>query len=200
MALMMSIYLLCGLFTKNPYQILLILFLFCFCGGFGFLFGSPQTSADTGIPGVTSLSNFQKPHEAISTILYTSSLVFFLLATKTKKNIYWFLSTLSFILFVPIHPYKALSFYLITITYLLTTNIISNTKHQTTQLWIYFSITLLTSVIYILHFILSGFSSLTSYSPSLIPITSIIFGYGIFMVVYIFQLFHIDKNNQNSLF
>jgi len=198
--LITCIYLLCGPFTNNSFQKIFILFLICFGGGLGFLFNSPQVSADTSIPGVTSLSNFQKPHEAISTILYTSSLVFFLLATKTKKNTYWIFSILSFIFFVPIHPYKVLSFYLITIIYLLATNLISNTKHQTTQLWIFFSITLLASTIYILHFLSSGFSSLTSYTASLIPITSIIFGYGISMVVFIFQLFHINKNNFNTIF
>ncbi|MFH1840616.1 MAG: hypothetical protein ABH807_00435 [Candidatus Shapirobacteria bacterium] len=83
--LTITLFVLARMLCQNSFSALYVLLLASLGGGLGFLFSSPERSADLSIPGVTFLSSFQKPHEALAAVLYLTSLVFFFLAIKNKK-------------------------------------------------------------------------------------------------------------------
>lgn len=188
--LALGIYSLTFLLTKNHYFSLVSLLLTSLGGGFGFAFPSLGLLADLSIPGVTFLSNFQKPHEGLAGLLYMSSLIlFFLTATKRQKS-FLILSCFALLLLIPFYPYRILSFFLITGLFSLITS--SPTSYL---------ISLATPIIpatglYVYHFLSSGFSALTSFKPPAIPLYSIVLGYGVFFIFFLCQPLIRPKQNK----
>jgi len=172
--------------TNNRYYSLCVLFCVSLGGGFGFLF--PSIGADLSIPGVTFLSTFQKPHEAIAATFYLSSLVFFYLAITKKNKLYLTISILTLILLIPIFPYRLLSFFIIAAVFVLTAGIIKKEIYPYKYLAIFSGVVFPLALIYIFHFYSSGYATLTSYKPSSISLISLIIGYGIFIIIYAYQL------------
>lgn len=193
-----GIYILGYLLTQNAYYSLCILLLISFGGGLGFLF--PSVGADLNIPGVTFFSTFQKPHEAIAALLYTSSLVSFYLSIKKRNKYYWMISVLTLILLIPIYPYRILSFLLIASVFVLIASEIVKEKYPYIYLGTFSIIVLSLALVYIFHFLSSGFATLTSYKPPSISLISLLLGYGIFIILYVYQLLFINKKSLLEMF
>lgn len=162
-------------------------------GGLGFLFSSPEVSADLQVPGVTFLSNFQKPHEAVAALLYMSSLLFFYLSVEKKRVFYLLLSILSFILLIPIYPYRLLSFFFITSIFTFYTFVRIQNKYPFMYLGVFSIVIFPLTLFYIFHFLHSGFSVLTNYEPHRITFSSLFLGYGFFILFFLYQLFWIKN-------
>ena len=180
--LIWGLFVLSNLLLKNTANTLWTLVLISLGGGLGFLFSTPGVSADLNIPGVTFLSNFQKPHEAVAALLYISSLIFFFLSIKEKKRTFLLKAILAGLLLIPFYPYRLLSLYLIT-------GIWAATAGALTSWGILLAVTLPWGILYVWHFLTSGFSVLTSYEPLPVSLISLVFGYGAFIILFIYQLF-----------
>lgn len=188
-----GIYFLSYLLTNNAYYALCVLVLTSLGGGLGYIFSS---SADLLIPGVTSFSNFQKPHEAFAALLYYSSLLFFYLAVVKRNKHYWLFSLISLIILIPIYPYRLLSFFLITGVFVLVTASFTKKNYPFNYLGTYLGVVLPLALIYLLHFVSSGYGTLAGYKPATIPLISLVSGYGIFLAFYVYQLRYLtNKNN-----
>jgi len=189
------IFILSYLIFRKWYYALLAVALISLGGGFGYLFAFTKVSVDLTVPGVTMLSNFQKPHEAIASIFYFISLFSYYAAIKREKIIFLCLSIITLILSIPIYPYRLLSFYLIVGSYSLYLYFIKENVRPI----IYGLISAITvffpAVIYIYGFMTSGYSVLTSYSPTPISLPGLISGYGIFLLLFVYQLAFIRSNN-----
>ncbi|MFH1561541.1 MAG: hypothetical protein ABID04_03115, partial [Patescibacteria group bacterium] len=196
LGLMITMFLLAQMLLKNSFYSLYVLLLASLGGGFGFLFSSAGKSADLSIPGVTFLSTFQKPHEALAAILYLTSLVLFFLALKNKKISLLAISILSLSFLIPIYPYRLLSFALITGIYCFKTG----KKYPFLYLGTLVVATAPIAFLYVFHFLSSGFSVLTSYQPSPISLISLLLGYGAFAILFVCQLFFPIKNRPLAVF
>jgi hypothetical protein len=188
------------------------------------------------IPGVTFLSSFQKPHEAVAALLYLSSLVFFYLSVKplhigrngvslgglssslsasssppegrgfckneimNRNRGYLLMSLLTLVLLIPIYPYRILSYFLIVGAFVFIISEITKEKHLYIYLGIIFAIILPLALIYIFHFLSAGFASLISYNPSSISLLSLLLGYGVFIIIYAYQLFFENKKGSLEIF
>ncbi|KKQ37022.1 MAG: hypothetical protein US54_C0047G0005 [Candidatus Roizmanbacteria bacterium GW2011_GWA2_37_7] len=192
-----GIFVLSNLLLKKSFHSLYALLIISLGGGLGFLFSAPGISADLNIPGVTFFSTFQKPHEAIAAFLYISSLVFFFLSVDKKNIIFLLISIVSFLLLIPIYPYRLLSFFLIAGIFVLLSYMRVQKKYPFIYLGIFSALVFPLAIIYTLHFLSSGFSVLTSYQPNNISLISLLLGYGFFIVLFACQLF--TPNNKTSL-
>ncbi|MDP3994571.1 MAG: hypothetical protein Q8P91_01955 [bacterium] len=193
-----GIYILSYTLVKNAYYALYILLLVAFGGGFGFLF--PSVGADLNIPGVTFLSTFQKPHEAVAALFYISSLVFFYLAIKKRHKFYWLISVLTLISLIPIYPYRLLSFFLIAGVFVLVFSEKSKERYPYKYLATLSTIILPPALVYIYHFLSSGFGVLIGYKRPSISLISLLLGYGIFILFFIYQLFLKNKKSPLEIF
>ena len=183
------------LLLKKSLHSLYALLIISLGGGLGFIFSSLGMSADLSIPGVTFFSTFQKPHEAVAALLYLSSLVFFYLSIEKKEKKYLFASVVAFLLLIPIYPYRLLSFLSISGIFALLTYIKISKKYPFIYLGIFSILVIPPTIIYTWHFLTSGFSILTSYQPQPISLTSLVLGYGLFIVFFIYQLFLPKKSS-----
>ncbi|MDA1316994.1 MAG: hypothetical protein O3B87_03125 [bacterium] len=190
-----GILLLSKLLLKKSLHSLYALLIISLGGGLGFLFSPLGMSADLSIPGVTFLSTFQKPHEAIAALLYTSSLVFYYLSIEKKTKKHLFASVATFLLLIPIYPYRLLSFLLIAGLFTLFTYIKINKKYPFIYLGLFSLLIIPPTILYTWHFLTSGFSELTSYQPQPISLVSLVLGYGLFIMLFVYQLFLPKKSS-----
>lgn len=173
---------------------LISLFLISLGGGFGFLTSNPNQSADVSIPGVTLFSAFQKPHEALALILFSLSLALFFLCLQRKNARLGWLSILALILLIPLYPYRLLIWFLICGVYLLIWG-------GNWQIYLLGGVAAgLLGLTYIAHFLTSGFAVLTLFQPQLLPILPLIFGYGIFGIIFFLQFLLKLKYSHERLF
>ncbi|PIZ63451.1 hypothetical protein COY16_01975 [Candidatus Roizmanbacteria bacterium CG_4_10_14_0_2_um_filter_39_13] len=191
--LALGIFAVTNFLIKKPFHSLYALLIISIGGGLGFLFSAPEMSTDLYIPGVTFLSNFQKPHEAIAALLYISSLVFFFLAVEQQKIRLLLISIAAFVVLIPIYPYRLVSFFLITSIFVLVSSMRMQKKYPFTYLGIFSAFVFPPAIFYTFHFLNSSFSVLTSYQPHQITLLSLFLGYGFFIVFFVFQLF-LTKN------
>lgn len=194
LGLAITLLLLAQMLVKNYYFSAGVLVLASLGGGFGFLVKLPEKSADLSIPGVTFLSTFQKPHEALAAILYLSALVLFYRAVKGKKVVFLAISIVSLSLLIPIYPYRWLSFMLITGLFSLFFYDRTGEKHTFGYWGILLGVTAPILLIYGYHFYTSGFAVLTSYQPPPITVVALLLGYGVFGVLCVSQIFFPVKN------
>lgn len=173
---------------------LISLFLISLGGGFGWLAGNPNQSADVSIPGVTLFSAFQKPHEALALILFSLSLILFFLCLQRKDARLGWLSILALVLLIPLYPYRLLIWFLVCAIFLLIWG-------GNWRIYLLGGLTAgLLGLAYIAHFLTSGFAVLTSFQSQPLPILSLIFGYGIFGILFILHLVLKLKYSHERLF
>lgn len=169
-------------------------------GGLGWLFSSPGQAADIYIPGVTFFSSFQKPHQALATMLYIFALVFYFLSVKKGSYLLNLISLISLLLLIPFSPYCLLSYFLTCGLFAL----VDVNKNLASRAMSFFGLNLLISLpigfLYLLHFTSSGFFILTSYDPQPLSLSSLILGYGLFLPIFIYQLFHLSFKDKTKVF
>ncbi len=195
--LAIGIFTLTNILIKKPFYSLYALLIISLGGGFGFLFSAPEMSTDLYIPGVTFLSNFQKPHEAIAALLYISSLVFFFQSIEKQQIRFLLISIASFILLIPIYPYRLMSFLLIASLFVIISFLRVQKNYPFIYLGIFSAFVIPPTIYYTFHFLDSGFSVLTNYQPYHISLLSLFLGYGLFIIFFVYQLFLIK--NKTSL-
>ncbi|PIZ64350.1 hypothetical protein COU87_01590 [Candidatus Roizmanbacteria bacterium CG10_big_fil_rev_8_21_14_0_10_39_12] len=198
--LAIGIFVLSNMFVKKPLYSLYTLLIISLGGGLGFLFSAPDMSADLHIPGVTFLSSFQKPHEAVATLLYISSLVYFYFSIERKKLSHLWISIALFLLLIPIYPYRLLSFLLIVSLFAAIKGIRNQKRYPVLYVGIFSAMIVPPTILYTIHFLHSGFSVLTSYQPHQVTLSSLIFGYGFFFIFFVYQLFFSKNKSSAQLF
>lgn len=195
-----SIFISSYLILKNVVHSLVALILISLGGGLGWLFSSSGQSADINIPGITFFSSFQKPHEAVVAILYIFSLVFYFLSVKQRSHILNLCSLVSLLLLIPFYPYRLLNYFLICGLFALVYSHKKRDYHALSSLGLNLFIALPVGFLYLLHFMSSGFSVLTLYKPQPLSFFSLILGYGLFLLIFIYQFFHINLKDEMKVF
>lgn len=197
--LLVAIFIFANLIIKNVFYSLYSVIIISLGGGIGFLLPL-NLSSDLSIPGVMLFSSFQKPHEAISVLLYIAALIFYFIAIRSRKKIYICVTIFLLLIIIPIHFYRIFSFLFVTGVYSVYVFLKNQKKYAAFYFLVCAGVIFVPTVLYILHFLNSGFSSLAQYNPNRLSLSSIFFGYGIFMIFFMSQLFFYHKKNPEMIF
>lgn len=198
--LFILLYKLSQFFVKDRRYALFITVTSSVGGGIGWLFYPAIQSADLAITGFTFQSAFQRPHEALGMLLYLSSLCLFFKYVKNKDTKKAQISLLCMMLLVLFYPYYLLSYIFICASFIYFLPDAGKKQSQYKILGIHSIILALTTIIYYLHLLSTGFSSVVSQSLSHPPVLSLILGYGLFFPLFIYQFFLLKHNRPERLF
>jgi hypothetical protein len=165
-------------------------------GGFGFMLYPKNIPSSDILSAITFYEAFYKPHEAVALLLYLFSLVMFydifIRRRRVSLNMVFIISLSSTISFL-IYPYFIASYGLITFSILVVLNRENIKRLSFYSVLLYIPAGL--SVLYMavqMYFANQGFGeSLIQHLDTVLPST--IFGYGILMPIYFYQLFFMPK-------
>jgi hypothetical protein len=165
-------------------------------GGFGFILYSKNIPSSDILNATTFYEAFYKPHEAIALLLYLFSLVMFydvFLRRKTMSLEMITIISLSAAISFLIYPYFIASYLLITFPYLLILN-----KKNIKQLIFYSCLLYIPAGLLVLYMAGQMYLVNQGFGDSLIqhldtaPLSTI-FGYGILIPIFFYQLFFMKK-------
>lgn len=193
--------------TKHHYYSLLSAWVASLAGGLGWIFKHQFFPADLNNTSFTFHSAFQRPHEAIGTLFYLLSLFYYFLfiydGQKQQPPIKKLLVALCFsLLLIVFFPYYLLNTVLVIIflNYYLY-------KHHLPLLWkrlwpvvLCFLVVAIFTFIYFIHLRITGFSSVATQKLHSARLLGVILGYGLLLMVSIFNLVKHKQNNLKSIF
>jgi hypothetical protein len=186
---------------KNSKIIFLTALLIILGGGLGFLVFPYYESVDTHFTSITLQSALQRPHEAVALASYCLALFgyYFCLDDYKKKKKWQIITSISLFLSLIFYPYYILSFWLISVMYLLTKhNWLEVLKQH--KIFLATLITVSVSAVSLMAYNLSlnsSFSDVTSQQLSKPTISSFILGYGFLLLPVIYQL--VAKGKKSNL-
>lgn len=194
--LVVGVFYLSSFFLNSQRDKFVSLILIILGGGLGVFFFPQITSNDLFMTSFTFQSGLQRPHEAVGTLLYLAAMVFYFAGTTKNKPIFYLFSFLSLSLLIIFYPIYLLSFTVICSIFTLFNKVKKN--------FIYLgSISIIVGILtltYLIHLQSSGFASVVSQSLNNLGLVSLVFGYGIFLPLFIYQLFHLKKQEKGRLF
>lgn len=183
----------------------LALFLIAIGGGLGWISRESYKLADLYMTSFTFSSALQRPHEAIGTLLYVIAFSSYLLTVLDNRKKYFSVISIICLLFLIIfYPYYLLNFILISGIFAL---ILPNEKRKSalTQLFFSVGICLPFTIVYYVHLLQSGFSSVSQQFLDLLEGGSVSIiqkcgGYGVLIVFFIYQFIRIKQHEYKKIF
>lgn len=176
------------------------LFLTSLGGGLSWYLPSKFTSSDLYVTGFTFTSAFQRPHVAIGTLLYLSSLILFYRLTQSNRLLFSHISLFCLFLLVFFYPYYLLSYFLICVLYIVFSR--RKTIHSKALTCLILNLILvgLLTLFYLKHLQQSGFTGIVSQQLPALKIISLLLGYGLYLPIFLFQLVGLKKNQNLKIF
>jgi len=171
-------------------------------GGLGFLIHIGQDSIDATMTSITLHSAFQRAHEGVALSAFFLALFGFYFWLE-KKQIRWQIAAqISLVISLIFYPYNIAIYFLTTGIYLWITYGQLSFKNREWQTWI---LTIFLGITAVLGMALnlgenSSFSSVVSQSLSHPSILSFIFGYGLILILFIYQLIFIKNKTRIQTF
>ncbi len=182
-------------FLKSTFDNIFALFIFLFGGGFGWQFFNVISSADISVTGFTSISQLQRPHEAIGVTLYFISLVFFYKALTKKWYLFNLISLLSLLLLIFFYPYYFLSYFLICGLYSLLKFMKTGDKFYLKYILVNFIVAIPLMYLYYLHLQTNPiFGSVFGQHLDTPDMLRVLLGYGVLIPFLLVQLKSKQKN------
>lgn len=187
------------LLLKDFTYSLVALILISLGGGLGWML-TKFAPADLFASSFTTRTAFQRPHEAIGTLLYISSLIFFLFFLLRKRVFFAILSFFSLLFLILFYPYYILSYGIITGTFIILTP--NGKRFQWGLFFLLFSLPVLSIlvVLYFVHLNSSSSYGLINEKVGHPGIVSLILGYGAFLPFYFYQLSRLKRDDAEKLF
>lgn len=198
--LCVGIFLLAYSLLNNAYHSLIALALISLGGGLGWLFVNKFYSADLFITSFTFTSAFQRPHEAVGILLYMTSLILFSFSVQRINLVVNVFTLFTLFLLVFYYPYYILSYAIISGIYTLTIVNKKGSLQPVFTLGIDLFLSSLLAFFYLAHLKSSGFTSVTTQNLTRPGLTAIALGYGIFLPLYIYQLFALKIKEDKKIF
>jgi hypothetical protein len=183
-------------FLRNRWQALIVAGITGTTGGLGWFFTRYQ-SPDLYLASFTLRSALQRPNEAIGVALYFAAFAGLYLFLRTKRTKFYFISLLANAVMLFFYAYMYLTFLIV--FFALWVLVFSKDK-RLFRFWIIESIVLtVLAAVYFLYLQHSGFASQLVESQKKLSISDLFSGYGIYLFVFIYQLFQIRRNRHSFL-
>lgn len=161
-------------------------------GGFGWLavrmFGDAIPSSDLFYSNVTFTSALQKPHDGIGTLALITSILTYYFYIVQHKNVYAYVSIVSLILLMFFYPYYIVSYVIIVGAYSLQRSFMQKSIRPSSYFLLAASVASIVAMYSYVSITQSGFSMVTGEVIDKVGFLSFIFGYGVFIIIFIFAL------------
>lgn len=183
------------IFLKDIRLSFATIFLITLSRGYGWVLINQLQSPDLFMTGFSFRSTFQRTHEAIGMSFYILAFTFLYSYLITDRHKYYFLFLLFSVFQIFFYPYYYVNYLLTFIFFIIYRK---KTINKIVPLIISISLLGILSLVYFIAIKDSGFSSdLAEQQPLITPI-GLLSGYGMYIIIFIYQLLNLKHNKANS--
>jgi len=187
---------------SNNKEVLISVLIMCIGGGLGFMIHLGQDSMDASVTSVTLHSAFQRAHEGIALAAFFLALFGFYFWLQQRQTRWQLITQIALIIAVIQYPQNIASFTLITAAYIWTQQ---RKVHWKNPEWRFWFATILIGVLTAAAMTLNlqnndSFSGVIMMSLSHPSVSSFIFGYGLLLLLFLYQTFFVQPKTEIQRF